>query len=634
MKDISDRLKAYLPTIILLFILSSEHFAQVKPADYPFNHIDVLGYNINVDLTKSFEQKNNSLQGYVKIVCKVDTANLDKLYLDAISLVIDSVFVNDTPAQYSQLEKYLVVMLQKSYKNGDTLNIHIFYQRLAQNTPAYYFFQKSGSNPPEDIAFTASWPANTRYWLPCKDWPSDKAIVEMKIKVPSDIIAVSNGNLIDKIDGPGYTIFTWGDKYPMATYVISISASKYVSTEKRISRFSDPSDSILVKYYAYPSNLMEMVAGLEKVPQIINFYSQRFAEFPFDYLNLVYVPKFIFSAMSNQTTIQFVRIPIAGDVFLLPHEIAHQWFGSYVNSADWNLWATEGLAEYAALFYRDFVIGNNFFRRQIINSILWALQQDSLSINDGGSGKDFHVLEMLRSILGDSIYWNAFKQYLTASGYGSAKIKDFNRAVNVISGENFDWYFDNWFYKPGHPIYHLSWNSEKVFDKYYVFLRIEQKQTRQEVFTMPADITFVTGNTDTTVKVFNNMRTQEFEFRLNSKPLNVIFDKDTLILVKELNYDTSSFIGNYSYTLKQNYPNPFNGTTKIEYQLAPTSGNSFVIMKVYDILGSEICTLVNEQKNLGIYGVEFDGKNLPSGVYFYHLQAGDFVETRKMILLH
>ena len=79
-----------------------------------------------------------------------------------------------------------------------------------------------------------------------------------------------------------------------------------------------------------------------------------------------------------------------------------------------------------------------------------------------------------------------------------------------------------------------------------------------------------------------------------------------------------------------NYPNPFNPKTIINYQL---SMFNFISLKVYDILGNEVATLVNERQNAGTYSVEWDASNYPSGVYFYKLQAGEFVETKKMTLI-
>ncbi|MGH2574490.1 MAG: ASPIC/UnbV domain-containing protein, partial [Ignavibacteria bacterium] len=84
------------------------------------------------------------------------------------------------------------------------------------------------------------------------------------------------------------------------------------------------------------------------------------------------------------------------------------------------------------------------------------------------------------------------------------------------------------------------------------------------------------------------------------------------------------------YKLFQNYPNPFNPSTVISYQLVV---NSFVNLKVYDLLGSEVATLVNEQLKAGSYKVEWNGANYPGGAYFYRLIANDFTETKKMILI-
>ncbi len=89
------------------------------------------------------------------------------------------------------------------------------------------------------------------------------------------------------------------------------------------------------------------------------------------------------------------------------------------------------------------------------------------------------------------------------------------------------------------------------------------------------------------------------------------------------------------FHLEQNYPNPFNPNTKIRWQ-SPI--DSWQTLKIYDILGNEVATLVNEYGPAGFYEVEFNsridgGQNLSSGVYFYTLRAGSFVETKKMILL-
>ena len=99
----------------------------------------------------------------------------------------------------------------------------------------------------------------------------------------------------------------------------------------------------------------------------------------------------------------------------------------------------------------------------------------------------------------------------------------------------------------------------------------------------------------------------------------------------------------YSFNLYQNYPNPFNPIMKIKYTIPSVetrhaSSQQMISLKVYDILGNEIATLVNEERPAGRYEVEFSShsgevRNLPSGVYFYQLKAGSFTETKKMILM-
>ena len=90
-----------------------------------------------------------------------------------------------------------------------------------------------------------------------------------------------------------------------------------------------------------------------------------------------------------------------------------------------------------------------------------------------------------------------------------------------------------------------------------------------------------------------------------------------------------------SYQLSQNYPNPFNPNTMIRYEIPGQARNDniLVVLKVYDVLGNEIVTLVNEELPAGSYQVEFDGAGLPSGIYFYSLQAGSFVDTKKIVLI-
>ncbi len=94
----------------------------------------------------------------------------------------------------------------------------------------------------------------------------------------------------------------------------------------------------------------------------------------------------------------------------------------------------------------------------------------------------------------------------------------------------------------------------------------------------------------------------------------------------------------HQFSLEQNYPNPFNPSTKIKYNIpsviaSEAKQSQLVTLKVYDVLGNEVATLVNEEKAAGSYEVEYRADRLTSGIYFYKLQTGNFVETKKMLLL-
>jgi hypothetical protein len=126
---------------------------------------------------------------------------------------------------------------------------------------------------------------------------------------------------------------------------------------------------------------------------------------------------------------------------------------------------------------------------------------------------------------------------------------------------------------------------------------------------------------------------------LNSEPVTIFIDlgndgtiDDTIFVKNQATNieDEGSLISPDSYNLAQNYPNPFNPATIIQYSIPKRSN---VSLKVYDILGNEVANLVNEEKNRGIYQVTFNATGLASGIYFYMLQAGSFVETKKMILM-
>ncbi len=117
--------------------------------------------------------------------------------------------------------------------------------------------------------------------------------------------------------------------------------------------------------------------------------------------------------------------------------------------------------------------------------------------------------------------------------------------------------------------------------------------------------------------------------------VTAVNDQATILNV-QLRPITTGISGNseipQEYRLYQNYPNPFNPTTKIKFQISGTSAAQ-TFLSVYDLLGREVATLVNEQLQPGTYEVDFDGSNYPSGIYFYKIISGEYSAVKKMIML-
>jgi Secretion system C-terminal sorting domain/FG-GAP-like repeat len=172
----------------------------------------------------------------------------------------------------------------------------------------------------------------------------------------------------------------------------------------------------------------------------------------------------------------------------------------------------------------------------------------------------------------------------------------------------------------------LEWNtSSETNDKGFEIERL--KDSKIEKFNDWENIGFVEGSGTTTQShsysfVDKNVSTGNYSYRLKQTDFDGTY--------KYSNTAEVEISKPFTYALQQNYPNPFNPSTKIKYSIAKEGKAN---LKVYDILGREVATLVNEYKQAGKYEVEFNAANLPSGVYFYKLEAGNYSQVKKMVLL-
>ena len=243
------------------------------------------------------------------------------------------------------------------------------------------------------------------------------------------------------------------------------------------------------------------------------------------------------------------------------------------------------------------------------------------------------VLHMLRGVIGDSVFFRIIKKYMEDPqfAYGVAVPMIFKNCRRCF-GNSLDYFFQEWIYGESYPHYYLKWNyTEQTDNLYKIDLYIDQaNNTYPLFFIMPVQIKISTTIKDTIITFFNNQPSQSFNFYVEGEPTNFIFDPHNFILEDSFIEDPHNLEIPQNFNLLQNYPNPFNNTTTIRFQ---SSKREKVIIKIFNLLGDEIAAIFNDEVEAGEYEVNFNASSLGSGVYFFRMFAGDFMKTKKLVLL-
>jgi len=605
--------------------------------------IDITYYRLQLNLTtpQSYLKGRSTVTG----ICRSDEAG--PLVLDLVNqMKVDSTFINGRRTSFSQGPSTLSVTLDRPYRSGELLSADLYYEGVPVATGFGSFEFSSHQNVP--WVYSLSEPAGARDWWPCKDDPSDKAdSSDVIVTCDSSFKVGSNGILVSDINnGDGTSTFHWQERYPIASYLISIAVTNYAQFSNWF--HYSPSDSMEILDYVLPEHLSDALASLPRTVDMLTVYSNLYGLYPFVKEKYGHSEFGTGGAMEHQTMTSTTTF--AEDV--ISHELAHQWFGDMITCRTWaDLWLNEGFAEYSSALFREKEYGMNSYWSYMNSQMSLAVEAvGAIGVPDTSSVRNLFdtpriydkgatVLHMLRHVLGDSLFFRSLWTYANTPSlrYSTATIKDFQTACETVSGMNLDYFFQEWIYGEGFPNYGYSWSSSAAGNEYLVKVDLEQsvRNTSPAFYTMPVDIQIKSGTWDTIATVFNNARSQEFAFEVSNKPTNVLIDPEGWIL-KLVFSDEDQSPG--SYALEQNYPNPFNPNTTIAFRL-PMHG--FVTLRIYDVLGRLVSTLLDEQKNAGLYTVDWNSTGVASGVYFYQLsahplagtQTGDFVETRKMILV-
>jgi aminopeptidase N len=596
---------------------------------------DVTYYRLDLVVTTPASY----LKGKVTVtgICLADSAL--SLTLDLVNQMrIDSVLMNGLRCIFTQRDNSFDIMFARFYRSAESLSVDIFYDGIPIATGLGSFVFSSHSDIP--WVYSLSEPYGAKDWWPCKDDPGDKAdSADIIVTCDSTFRVASEGKLVSVMNnGDGTSTHHWSERYPIASYLISIALTNFDQFSNWF-HYSEM-DSMEILNYVLPEHYTEAFQNLPRVVDMMKIYSNLFGPYPFIKEKYGHAEFGAGGAMEHQTMTSTTTF----NEQILAHELAHQWFGDMITCRSWSeLWLNEGFAQYATGLYLERQYGINSFRAYMNSqfdnakfangmigfpdtSNVHSLFSSALIYSKGAS-----VLHMLRHVLGDSIFFRSLFQYANnpALKYSTATIHDFQSVCESVSGKNLDEFFQEWIYGEGYPIYNYSWTWKSLGDSSAIILDIGQINGRSNptFFTMPIDIRIITPGKDTMLTMLNDLQQQRFVIKSNEKPSAVLFDPNQWIL-KFINSGNDQLPS--EYVLEQNFPNPFNSTTNIVYRLRR---QEHVTLKVFDLLGRDIATLVAAKQSPGTYECPWTPNTQASGIYFYQLIAGGVRFQKKMIFL-
>lgn len=611
----------------------------------PGHSFDVLKYTLDLDIYDCFlAPYPHSFTGTEIIQFRVDSAlNLIKLNFVTSSMQVNSVGLAAT--SYSIANNILTLNLNQTYQPGDTVQVQIKYTHQDVEDNAFYV-----SN---GMVFTDAEPEGARKWFPCWDKPSDKAKTDIRVKVPANVKIGSNGALADSLITADTIYYHWVSAHNVATYLVVLSGK--VNYKLDIVYWENPNTPGVYTPIRFYYNAGEDPSGMEAIiGDMTTWFSEKFVDHPFEKNGFATLNnEFSWGGMENQTLTSLC--PNCWSEALVAHEYAHQWFGDMITCATWaDIWINEGFATWSEAFWYESYAGYNAYKSDIDGNAAyylsynpgWAISDPDWAVNTPPNNILFNyaitymkgscVLHMLRHTLRDSLYFAVLQSYASdpVYQYQSATIQDFNAKVNEVTGDDYNWFFDQWIFEPNHPEYQNTYNVEDLGGgQWKVNLFVTQVQSNPDFFKMPVDVWIRFSDlTDTTIRIMNDMNYQAFNWTFDKLPVNFQFDRGNNIVLKE----ATTLVGitepagpEALFHLSQNLPNPAAGQTRIFYQLNHASD---IVLTLTDPAGRTLRTLDAGNKEAGRHDISLDCSQLPAGVYYYTLRAGGQQSTRKLVI--
>lgn len=358
---------------------------------------------------------------------------------------------------------------------------------------AFAFGERNGYK----VMSSLSEPYFARTWWPCKDRMTDKPdSMNIAIEVDTTYYVASNGTLDSTVQISDNThIFYYQVRYPIVTYLFSVAISVYTVWEQEY--VYDGGTMPLVNV-VYPDRYTYSLSRWSLIPTIFDVLVPYFGEYPF--LNEKYGhANFEWGGgMEHQTITSMTGSNFGFSAPVVIHEAAHQWWGDMITCASWqDIWLNEGWASYAEALYYQMTSGWSTYRAYMNNMAYTG--GGTIYVSDTTSvGRIFHgglsydkgawVCHMLRGVLGDTLFFDGIEAYYNSEfQHGAATTEDFKNVFEASSGQELDWFFEDWIHGTYRPYYHYAWMTEHLPDNSYdLYLIVEQTQASSpKIFRMP-----------------------------------------------------------------------------------------------------------------------------------------------------
>ena len=460
--------------------------------------IDVLSYDL--DLALDMDRQQLSGTATLEVAAVDDGLGVIELDMDlglrtvAVTLLGDPALPHDGPRglAWQHADDRLAVTLPRPLASGETVRLQITYGGAASRYGYGMVWQYVNGRP---LAWTFAEPFGARIWFPCNDRPDDKALVTIHATAPDFATVSSNGREIGRVDnGDGTATTTWASQYPIATYLVVLNAGDYDVQELTYTGLDGT--TMPVQTYVFPFAADQAAVDLASTPDMIATLAGSYGEYPFLAEKYGNCTTYFGGGMEHQTLTTYAVSAIGTSFapWLNVHELAHQWWGDWVTCPDWReLWLNEGFATHSEWLWAEH-LGDDVLQQYLLDTdangyFIGALYDNPVSFSSTVYDKGAWVLRMLRHTVGDEHFFAALAAYRAAHGGAGGTSEQLRAAFEAETGEDLEWFFDQWVYGANRP--HLQYSWEAVAGP-GLQLHVDQEQSDAAPFRLPMEVEITT----------------------------------------------------------------------------------------------------------------------------------------------